>query len=96
MPFHLTIGPLAGLLGRLVDLHQRRRKVRLTMHQGRHLGRGPIPAAAAASASLSSSVAIPIDVGEEGYFLTVTNASRDRDIVVTHVWLDSKPPLHGA
>lgn len=33
-------------------------------------------------------------VGEECYFITVTNASRDRDIVVTHVWLETTPPVH--
>jgi hypothetical protein len=26
--------------------------------------------------------------------VTITNASRDRDIVITHVWLDTKPPVH--
>jgi hypothetical protein len=35
-----------------------------------------------------------IEAGGEYYFITVTNASRDRDIEVTHVWLDTKPPLH--
>jgi hypothetical protein len=30
----------------------------------------------------------------DSYFITITNASRDRDIVVTHVWIDTEPPVH--
>jgi hypothetical protein len=30
----------------------------------------------------------------DSYFITITNASRDRDIVVTHVWIESEPPIH--
>lgn len=33
-------------------------------------------------------------LGRENLYVTVTNASRDRDIVVTHMWLDTKPPVH--
>ncbi|HET9736841.1 MAG TPA: hypothetical protein VFP78_01875 [Solirubrobacteraceae bacterium] len=32
-----------------------------------------------------------IEAGGDEYFVTVTNASRDRDIVVTHVWFDTEP-----
>ena len=32
--------------------------------------------------------------GEEAYYITVTNASAERDIVVTHVWVESDPPIH--
>jgi hypothetical protein len=28
-------------------------------------------------------------LGRENYYITITNASRDRDIVVTHVWFDT-------
>jgi hypothetical protein len=30
----------------------------------------------------------------DSYFVTITNASRDRDIVVTHVWIATDPPVH--
>jgi hypothetical protein len=37
----------------------------------------------------------PVHHGQtESIFITVTNASHDRDIEVTHVWLDTTPPLH--
>jgi hypothetical protein len=35
-----------------------------------------------------------ISITTDGYFITITNASRDRDIVVTHVWINSDPPVH--
>jgi hypothetical protein len=35
-----------------------------------------------------------VAVESENYYITVTNASRDRDIVVTHVWLETTPPVH--
>lgn len=35
-----------------------------------------------------------ISAERDEYFITITNASRDRDIVVTHVWIESDPPVH--
>ncbi|MBM2823478.1 MAG: Metallophosphoesterase [Thermoleophilia bacterium] len=32
-----------------------------------------------------------VTFGQENYYVTVTNASRDRDITVTHVWFDTEP-----
>jgi hypothetical protein len=37
----------------------------------------------------------PVHQGHtEAVFLTVTNASPEQDIVVTHVWLETTPPFH--
>jgi hypothetical protein len=70
------IGPALALLGRARDRHQSRRRVKLTVHRAELLG--PL-------------VAIGGDVipppRTDSYFITITNASRDRDIVVTHVWM---------
>jgi hypothetical protein len=30
----------------------------------------------------------------DSYFITITNASRERAIVVTHIWIDTDPPVH--
>src|SRR5215204_676940 len=35
-----------------------------------------------------------VSMSTDSYFITLTNASRDRDIVVTHVWIDTKPEVH--
>ena len=32
--------------------------------------------------------------GEPAYFINVTNLSRDREIEITHVWLETDPPTH--
>jgi hypothetical protein len=33
-------------------------------------------------------------LGRENYYVGVVNRSHERDIVVTHVWFDTEPPLH--
>jgi hypothetical protein len=73
------IGPAFAVGGWVRDWHQNRRKVRLTVHQAREVLDAP-----------NGSVSFGRDV----YCITVTNASRDRDIVVTHVWLDTSPQIH--
>jgi hypothetical protein len=30
----------------------------------------------------------------DSYVINITNASHDRDIVVTHIWIESDPPTH--
>jgi hypothetical protein len=35
-----------------------------------------------------------VSMTTDSYFITITNASRDRDIVATHVWLETDPPVH--
>jgi hypothetical protein len=76
-----VIGPAFGMLGWIRDRHQSRRKVRLTVHRAHQV----LVTAARPGQALQT--------GVENYYVTVTNASRDRDIVVTHVWLDTTPPL---
>ena len=34
--------------------------------------------------------------GRQCYFINVTNLSRDRDVEVTHVWIDTNPPQHAS
>jgi hypothetical protein len=81
MPFPIfAIGPSVSIAGRLRDWHQSRRKVRLTVHR-------------AFEVTGTNAAGQPI-LGRENFYLTLTNASRDRDIVVTHMWLDTKPPVH--
>lgn len=63
------------------DLHQSRRKVKLTVHRAYRVD------------GLADFGSGTIEMGDEYYVITVTNASRQRDIVVTHVWLDTTPPI---
>jgi hypothetical protein len=44
--------------------------------------------------SSSPAVLAPPRGSTDSYFITITNASRDRDIVVTHVWIETEPPVH--
>lgn len=75
------VGPTLGLVR---NVHQSRRRVRLTVHRG--FASGPM---------FAFGDDPPVQVPPtENLYITVTNASRDRDIVVTHVWLETVPPVH--
>jgi hypothetical protein len=76
------VGPLLNTLSWARRLHQSRRRVKLTVHRANLAG----PFAMVGGKF--------IDVSTDSYFITITNASRDRDIVVTHVWLETDPELH--
>lgn len=81
MPFPTFIlGPSFTLLGWVRDRHQSRRRVKLTVHRA-HAVAMPVLGAE------------ELEIGEENFYINITNASHDRDIVVTHVWLDTVPPL---
>jgi hypothetical protein len=82
MPFPtFAIGPAASLAAWLRNMHQSRRKVKLTVHRAFH--QGPF-------ASFGGEV---ISIEDERWYITITNASRDRDIVVTHIWIESEPAV---
>lgn len=78
-----TIASALRLLGAARDLSQRRRKVRLTVHRAYHQPGIAMDWGAGV-------VALP---DEEHYFVTVTNASHDRAIEVTHVWFATEPSV---
>lgn len=85
MPFPtFVIGLGFAFLRWIRQLHQARRRVKLTVHRADLHG----PAVAFSGGPVIS--APPTD----SWFITVTNASRDRDIVVTHVWIATEPPVH--
>ena len=82
MPFpFFAIGPGLTLSRWIRDRHQSRRNVRLTVHRANEV------------VGVDPATRQPI-LGRENYYVTVTNASPERDIVVTHMWLDMKPPVH--
>jgi hypothetical protein len=84
LPFPtFIIGPTLNTLTWARRLHQSRRRVKLTVHRAALIG--PM-----ASIGGGPVIVAPTD----SYFITVTNASRDRDIEVTHVWLQTEPPVH--
>jgi hypothetical protein len=61
--------------------HQRRRRVKLTVHR-------------AVEEHVFGLVGDEILSSEsDEYHIRITNASRDRDIVVTQVWIESDPPV---
>ena len=85
MPFPTFIlGPSLTVLKWARGLEQSRRKVRLTVHR----------------ADLQNPVYAMVGdaiIGggtTDSYFINITNASHDRDIVVTHIWIESDPPIH--
>lgn len=81
MPFpFFALGPSLTVAGWMRERHQSRRKVKLTVHRANEVT-GYTPSRQ------------PI-LGRENFYVTVTNASRDREVVVTHVWLDTKPSVH--
>ena len=83
MPFpDFLIGPGLWLLGWARERHQSRRRVKLTVHRAELLD----PIIILGSDEPRGST--------DCYFITITNASRDRDIVVTHVWIETEPPVH--
>jgi hypothetical protein len=84
-PPTFLIGPSLSLLGWARRWHKRRRKVKLTVHRGYETY---------ALAAIATSAAGPseiIEAGGERYYVTVTNASQSRSIVVTHVWFETEP-----
>jgi hypothetical protein len=78
-PF-FAIGPGVNLLKWTREWEQKRRKVALTVHVAHEV-------------TGQDAQGQPI-LGRENYYVGVVNRSRERDIVVTHVWFDTEPPLH--
>ncbi|HEV7567183.1 MAG TPA: hypothetical protein VGO31_14635 [Microbacteriaceae bacterium] len=74
------IGPSVTIAGKARDWHQARRKVKLTVHR--------------AFAVVGQRPDGTLVTGGENYYVGVVNASHDRDIVVTHAWIETDPPLH--
>jgi len=77
-PF-FAVGPTLTVTGWARERHQSRRKVKLTVHRAYKL---------LAFGSIGGGE--PITAGEDFWFITVTNASSDRDIVVTHIWIEAE------
>lgn len=81
MPFpFFVIGPSVTIAGKARDWHQARRRVKLTVHR--------------AFAVVGQRPDGTLVTGQENFYVTVTNASTARDIVVTHAWIETEPPLH--
>src|SRR5436305_3773572 len=81
MPFpFFAVGPTLTAAAKLRDWQQARRKVRLTVHRGFTV--------------MGTNAAGHAITGQENFYVTVTNASTDRDIEVTHAWIDTEPRLH--
>jgi hypothetical protein len=75
------IGPGIAIARWVRQAHQARRRVKLTVHR-------------AVWENVYGLIGDEIISAErDEYFITITNASRDRDIVVTHVWIESDPPV---
>jgi hypothetical protein len=74
------IGPALALRR---EVQQRRRRVMLTVHRAVEVG--PM---------ILGGGQTPIAAPSENLYITITNASHTREVEVTHVWLDTVPPLH--
>jgi hypothetical protein len=83
LPF-LAVGPSLTVVGWARTWQQSRRKVKLTVHRAYKV-----------EVLFAVGDGPLVEVESENYYITVTNASRNRDIEVTHVWLDTTPkPVH--
>jgi hypothetical protein len=81
MPFPtFAIGPGLSVLKWAREWQQSRRKVALTVHVAHEV-------------TGQDAQGHPI-LGRENCYIGIVNRSRDRDIVVTHIWIDADPPLH--
>jgi hypothetical protein len=78
-----VIGCALTVAGWARGAHQSRRGVKLTVHR------------AFAVTPVVSDGETTYSVESDNYYITITNASRDRDIVVTHVWVETTPPGAG-
>jgi hypothetical protein len=76
----MELGPLLWILDRLQSFQQTRRRVRVLVHQAVFFSADPSTGSVKGSAP--------------HYFVKVTNLSPSREIEITHVWFDAKPPVH--
>ncbi len=81
MPFpFFAVGPSVSVLKWAREREHKRRKVALTVHVAHEV-------------TGHRTDGTPI-FGSEVYCVGVVNRSRERDVVVTHVWFDTEPPAH--
>jgi hypothetical protein len=85
------IGPGLAVGRWLRDRHQRRRKVKLTVHVAHKTDAIVGWASAHALTATGPSDVSVTEVGGERYYVNITNASKQQDIVVTHVWFETDP-----
>ena len=85
--FHVPTFVVGPVFGWLRDRHQARRRVRLTTHRAYMI---PTPGP---PASLATTQTVAVLASHENLYITVTNASPQRAIVVTHVWVDTAPAV---
>ena len=71
-----------GLAGRrwIREKRQARRKILLTVHQGFEV--------------VGYDATGKVQLGQENYYVGITNTSPQRDITVTHVWFATDPPRY--
>ena len=79
------IGPGLKALGWARAVHQNRRKVRLTVHRAFPVDLVP------GQTMPGTVVAQGRTAGPERYYIGITNASKQREITVTHIWFDTEP-----
>src|SRR6187401_327834 len=85
------IGPGLAVGRGLRNWHQWRRKVRLTVHVAYKTDAIVGWASAPSQTATEPPDTNVTEVGGERYYVNVTNASKQRDIVVTHVWFETDP-----
>jgi hypothetical protein len=76
----MALGTVLWFLDHLITRDQKRRRVKVLVHEAVFLARD-----SATGATLGS---------EPHYFIKVTNLSDGREIELTHVWYDGKPQVH--
>jgi hypothetical protein len=74
------MGLFLWTLDKIVERQQKRRRVKVLVHEAVFLGRDPATGKAIGS--------------EPHYFVKVTNLSETREIELTHVWVDGNPQVH--
>jgi hypothetical protein len=74
------MGLFLWIIDRIVVRQQKRRRVKVLVHQAVFFGRDP-----ATGRTIGS---------EPHYFVKVTNLSETREIEITHIWIDGNPQVH--
>lgn len=71
---------LLWIIDKIVARQQKRRCVKVLVHEAVFLGRDPVTGRTIGS--------------EPHYFVKVTNLSETREIEITHVWINGNPQVH--
>jgi hypothetical protein len=93
-PLSLAVKGASVLLSLGRAFHQRRRKLRVTVHRGyfvRPASNASTPITASPPVTGVGSIEDAIEASPEHFFIKMTNLSPQRELEVTHLWFETQP-----